>query len=102
MEDGVSIFFLDKELVLVQVGHAICITQFSQAEEIMCEARHDVARAGMLSGNGWYVKLGRGSRELYFIRGCANSGAWCQQVDMQNGGTHVCNGCVVGLLIGVT
>ena len=47
LEDDVAMLIVDKYVVLVNDGHAVCITQFPQTDEIVGETRHDVACLGM-------------------------------------------------------
>ena len=95
--------------MLVEVSGAVGVTQLSQAEEIMCEAGHDVSGPGMLRWDGRDAKLGCRRGELRFTRGRAYGGTWGRRVDVEewcSGGevvvacTRFRNGSVLGTLVG--
>ncbi len=96
--------------MLVEVSGAVGVTQLPQAEEIVCEAGHDVSGPGMLRRDGRDAQLGCRCGELRFACCRAYGGTWGRRVDVEewcSGGevvvacTRVRNGSVLGTLVGV-
>ena len=50
LKNCVAVFVMDKHVVLVNDGRAICIREFSQTKQIVGKARHHVSCLGM---EGW-------------------------------------------------
>ena len=110
MEDGVAILVTNEKVMLVKVSGAVGIAQLPQAEEIVCEAGHDVSGPGMLRRDGRDAQLGCRCGELRFARCRAYGGAWGRRVNVEEwciggevvvAGARVRNGGVLGMLVGV-